>query len=109
MPLRFHIDENMHGGIAEGLRRRGIDVTMTADARLLGASDEDQLAFAASEDRVLVTHDDDFLRLNREGIAHTGIAYAQQNRRSIGQIIMALTRLHRAHTPESMRGRVEYL
>jgi hypothetical protein len=31
---------------AEGLRRRGVDVTTTTDAGLLGAGDPDHVAFA---------------------------------------------------------------
>jgi len=46
MPVRFHLDENIPRSIAVGLRQRGIDVTTTADAKLIGASDEIQLEFA---------------------------------------------------------------
>jgi hypothetical protein len=42
----FHLDEHIDPVIAEGLRRRGIDVTTTADATLDGATDEEQIAFA---------------------------------------------------------------
>jgi hypothetical protein len=31
-PLRFHLDEHVSPAVAEGLRRRGIDVTTTLDA-----------------------------------------------------------------------------
>jgi hypothetical protein len=44
--LRFHLDEHVPAAIAAALRRRGIDVTTAADAGLLGATDEDHLAFA---------------------------------------------------------------
>ena len=44
--IRFHLDENVDGAIAEGLRRRSIDVTTTPDVGLIGASDEEQVAFA---------------------------------------------------------------
>ncbi|GAL91197.1 hypothetical protein N44_00566 [Microcystis aeruginosa NIES-44] len=32
--------------IAKGLRMRGIDVTMSSEKALIGASDEEQLAYA---------------------------------------------------------------
>lgn len=32
--IRFHMDENVNTAIADGLRRRGIDVTTTAKAGL---------------------------------------------------------------------------
>ncbi len=63
--LRFHLDEHIDTAIADGLRRRGIDVTTTAEAGLRGAGDEAHVAFALSEGRVLVTNDADFLRLHR--------------------------------------------
>jgi predicted nuclease of predicted toxin-antitoxin system len=52
--------------VALGLRLRGIDVSTTVEERLTGATDEQQLAFATGQGRVLVTHDADFLRLHEE-------------------------------------------
>ena len=50
--IKFHLDENVSNAIAQGLRRRGIDVTTTPEVDLIGASDEEQLQFAVSQDRV---------------------------------------------------------
>ena len=88
--IRFHLDEHVDPAIAVGLNRRGIDVTTSADAGLLGAGDDVQIAFSTSQGRVLVTHDDGFLRVHHAGIAHAGIAYCHQQHRSIGQIIRSL-------------------
>jgi hypothetical protein len=41
--IRFHLDEHMDAAIAIGLRRRGIDVTTTNEAKLLRASDRNRL------------------------------------------------------------------
>jgi predicted nuclease of predicted toxin-antitoxin system len=60
--MRFHLDEHVAHAIAAGLRRRGIDVTTTVDAGLLSAPDEEHLAFAKRDARVIVTQDSDFLR-----------------------------------------------
>jgi hypothetical protein len=49
--------------VADGLRRIGIDVTTTTDARLVGASDVQQLAYAIANGRVVFTEDRDFLAL----------------------------------------------
>ena len=62
--IRFHLDENCDPKIAVGLRKYGIDVTTTVDAGLLHALDEDQIAYAHPEDRVIFTQDADFLRLD---------------------------------------------
>ncbi len=61
--IRFHLDENCPQMIADGLRRRGIDVTTTPDVDLISASDEDQTAFALAQGRVIFTLDKDFLRI----------------------------------------------
>jgi predicted nuclease of predicted toxin-antitoxin system len=107
--IRFHLDESAPGAIADGLRRRGIDVTTPYDAGLIGATDEEQLAFALSEHRVVFTHDDDFLRLAARGVSHAGIVYCHARRYRIGEMVNALTRLRRHVTTEEMHGRVEYL
>ncbi len=45
--VKFYTDEHSANAIAEGLRRRGVDALTTVEAGMLGASDEEQLAFAA--------------------------------------------------------------
>ncbi len=85
MTIRFHLDENVHGAIANGLRLRGIDVTTTKDVKLIGANDDAQLAFAFENARVLVAHDDDLLRLAAQGDEHVGIAYCHPRKNTIGQ------------------------
>jgi len=60
--LRFHLDEHVPHGVAWGLRSKGVDVTTTTDVGLVGADDEDHIEFARTEDRVIFTNDDDFLR-----------------------------------------------
>jgi hypothetical protein len=47
---------------AEGVRHRGVGVLTLDEANMLGARDDQHLAFGREENCVLVTHDDDFLR-----------------------------------------------
>jgi len=61
--IRFHLDENCHHGVADGLRRYGIDVTTTPEEAVISAADEEQLRFAVSQGRAIFTQDRDFLRL----------------------------------------------
>jgi len=109
VPIRFHLDEHISAQVAAGLRRRNIDVTMTADAGLIGATDVAHIEFAASSGRVLVTQDDDFLRLHAKGVAHAGIAYCQQQSMSAGEILRRLILIHDLLSPEEMDGKVEFL
>lgn len=107
--IRFHLDENCSRAIAAGLRRHGIEVTTTTDARLLGAIDEEHAAFARSENRVVFTQDRDFLRINAARVPHAGIAYCEKDTRSIGDIISGLVVLWEIYEPHEMLNRVEYL
>jgi predicted nuclease of predicted toxin-antitoxin system len=107
--MRFHLDEHVAHAVAAGLRRRGIDVTTTADTSLLGASDDDHLAYAKREQRVIVTQDIDFLRSAAIDSTHFGIAYYPQGKRTIGEIIRHLTLMHDALDDDAMRGRIEYI
>lgn len=107
--IRYHLDEHVATAVASGLRRRGIDVTTTAEADLLGADDPDHLALALREGRVVVTHDSDFLSLARAQPEHAGICYCHQQVRSVRQIIEMLCLLHECYDAETMRNRIEYL
>src|SRR5262245_2890247 len=107
--IRFHLDEHVDPAIADGLVRRGIDVTTTAGAGLLGADDIDHLRFAANDNRVVVTNDGDFLRLHDAGEPHSGITYCQQGSRSIGDIIRALELIWEVLEPDEMRGSIEFM
>lgn len=44
--IRFHLDENGDPRIATGLRRLGIDITLSDEVGLRQASDDKQLAFS---------------------------------------------------------------
>jgi predicted nuclease of predicted toxin-antitoxin system len=69
--VRFHLDENVDPAVADGLRRRGVDVTTPGDVGLIGASDARHLEFATREQRVIVTHDEDFFTLVKRRDLHT--------------------------------------
>ena len=58
---RFLIDESVGMEVARWIRDRGWNVCYVDDVGLLGRSDEEVLAFAWKEQRILLTHDFDFL------------------------------------------------
>ena len=107
--IRFHLDEHIAHALAAGLRQRGVDVTTTSEVGLGGSSDEEQLGFAASQARLIVTHDPDFLDFHKKGWSHFGIAYCDQGRRSLGDIIRTLVRLWEQFSAEDVRERVFFL
>lgn len=106
--VRFYTDEHVANAVVHGLRQRGVDVLTVPDAGLLSATDEEHLARARTEGRVLFTHDPGFLRLHAAGLAHAGIVYAPQAA-SIGDIIRGLMLIHQVLELEEMKDHVEYL
>lgn len=107
-PVKFYLDEHVGRAILRGLRQRGVDVLSVAEAGLMSASDEEQLAKALDDSRVIFTQDEDYLRLHHAGVEHAGIAFAPQGVR-IGTIIHGLMLIHQVLNAEEMKGHVEYL
>jgi len=103
------LDENINPAVAQGLRRRGVDVTTSQETGLLGMSDAEQLRFARRERRLIYTEDTDFLVFAARSVEHSGIAFSQKGTRTIGEIVAALELIVGVLTPEEMQGHVEYL
>lgn len=57
--LRLLADENFNGDIIRGvlLRSPGLDLVRVQDVGLSGSPDDDVLAWAAENDRIILTHD----------------------------------------------------
>jgi hypothetical protein len=106
--LRFHLDENVNAAVAVALAARGIDVTTANSAGLLEATDPEQLAFAQSDGRAIVTHDADFLRMHAAGVDHAGIAFVPSDR-GLGDLVRGLVLLSECLEPDDMRGHIEFV
>lgn len=106
--IKLYMDEHVPSAVTAGLRLRGVDVLTVQEAVMVGATDQDQLAFAARQGRVLFTHDADFLRLHAAGTNHAGIAYAPQQM-PVGQIVRGLMLIYQVLEPADMRNHVEFL
>lgn len=78
MAIRLYLDEDIDPLLARVLRDRGVDCLSTYEAHNQGLSDLDQLAFATSHMRTILTFNvKDFVRLAQEFAAsdqhHSGI------------------------------------
>ena len=97
--IALYLDEDLSRHQLTGaLRSRGFDVLTSFDAGMNGQSDDAQLAFAASDGRVLVTFNArDFARLHgdwlRAGRSHAGIVVVPQQLYSTGEIVRRLLRM----------------
>jgi len=106
---RFLLDEHLHSALATGLRQRGIDAVTAAEAGRLGMPDEDQLVWAQSVSRVIVTHDRDFLVLARQVSRHAGIAYCRSRKYPVGPLLRRVESLWLQVPAEEWRDRVVFL
>lgn len=106
--IKLYTDEHVPRAVVRGLRERGVDTLTVSEAGMLGANDEELLAFARSEGRVFFTQDDDFLRLHASGVKHAGIVYAQQPT-TIGDVIYGLMLVIEVLDPAEMESHVEFL
>lgn len=109
MAIRFHLDEHVGHAVARSLIARGLFASTSAEARLLGEDDEDQLAFAVKEQRVLVTHDSDFTRIASTNADHWGICYCHGEKYTVGELQEMLVTVAECMTPEEMRGQFMFL
>ena len=107
--IRFHLDENVDPDVARALRQQGIDITLSAEVNLRTKSDAAQWAFIQEQQRVIITHDTDFLRLASQNPNHPGIVFSNRIDHSIGEIIRSVILIYEVLTPEEMSGRVEYM
>jgi uncharacterized protein with PIN domain len=76
-PIRLYLDEMIPVVLAVVLRQYGYDVFSAKEANMFGKSDEEQLAFAVSKRRAIMTFNiKDFVLLHRswlsEGKEHFG-------------------------------------
>ena len=62
--MKLYLDEDISPKVSVILRKMGVDSVSAHEADMLQTSDEEQLAFAAAEGRVMVTRNrDDFITL----------------------------------------------
>lgn len=97
----LYTDEDIANLVATLLRTRGLDVLTTIDAGMIGLSDAEQLAYATSDDRCLLTHNRvDYERLHLDYMqmkkTHSGIIVTPQNSayevaKRVGILLNALT------------------
>lgn len=107
MAIKIYTDEHIHPGVVRALRQSGIDIWTAQQAGMLGAGDEAHLQFSTSQGRVILTQDEDFLRLHSE-MKHAGIAYAHRQA-PISRIIQGSTLIFATMTEEDMQNHVEFL
>ncbi|QYX32267.1 DUF5615 family PIN-like protein [Sphaerospermopsis torques-reginae] len=110
--ISLYLDEDVNVLVADLLQARGFDVTTTRDAGKLHATDVEQLAYAVSQTRTLVTHNrTDFEELVQSyfnsGQMHYGVIFAV--RRSPQEMVQRLLVILNQVTWEEMQNQVRYI
>ncbi|MEO7841923.1 MAG: DUF5615 family PIN-like protein [Anaerolineales bacterium] len=110
--IHLYFDEDVSAGIVENLRTRGFDVLSARDADTLGKSDDDQMLYAVSLHRAVVTHNRvDFekqhTKLLKSGMKHYGVIIAR--RRQDVEVVSKLLALLDSVTAEEMQNQLRYI
>jgi predicted nuclease of predicted toxin-antitoxin system len=112
--LRLLTDENFNGNIVRGLflRRPELDLLRIQDLPIMGAGDPEILEWAATDDRIVLTHD----RATMPDFANARVAANQQmpglfvisNRMGVQQAIEELLIVDACSVMEDWEGIVQY-
>jgi len=107
--IKIYLDEDVDVEIAARLRAYGFDVLTTRDAGNTGASDEQQLIYAADAQRAILTHNRrDFTRRHKmwraQGRKHWGILLCK--RRHVDDLEMIVVRFLQGHTSAQVKNKL---
>lgn len=107
--IRFYLDENVPTAVEVQLKRVEIDVVSARSLATLSDEDKSHLQRATEMQRVLCTHDTDFIELAKQFSDHHGIVWASHHQATVGGWVKALRQLHSESTAEAMGGQVRYI
>ena len=109
---RLYLDECIDRRATEALIRQGVDAASSHTLAHSSESDAAQLAFAASENRTILTHDSDFLaesaRLLAAGNHHAGVLLVP-DKQDLRWLLRAVRYSLEQWTPEELRDQVHWL
>ena len=113
MSIGIYVDVQIPKPITVGLRLRGVDVLTAQEDDMGEAPDSEILDRAAELQRIVFTHDDDFLieasRRMLENVDFSGVVYAHQLDAPIGPCIEDLEIISKTLEIGELRNRIEYI
>jgi predicted nuclease of predicted toxin-antitoxin system len=112
MRIRLFLDEDVHAGLAAALRRRGFAVVHAQELERKGRTDQEQLAWAVSQERTLFSFNvKDFVLLHNRwvqaGQAHWGVVVAKQA--PLRSTMQRLLRLLRGSSREDIKNELKFI
>jgi predicted nuclease of predicted toxin-antitoxin system len=111
-PPKLYLNEHLSPRLVAQLRQYGFDVTSTLESGMVEADDDEQLAYAASQQRAIVTfnHKDFAVRHAQylaAGKEHWGIVLSTQE--STDVIRQRLLRLLNTLSAEELKNQIRWL
>lgn len=64
--IKIFADENVEKSVVFSLKEKGFDITSVNIEKRKGLSDKEQLNFAIEKNRVVLTHDLDFVKISKQ-------------------------------------------
>lgn len=111
-PPKLHLNDNLPPRLANQLRQLGFDVASTVELNMIGASDVDQLTYATSTERAIVTFNHrDFVPLHErylsDDLLHWGIVLSTEE--TIDVLRRRLLRLLNTLDSDELKNQVRWL
>jgi predicted nuclease of predicted toxin-antitoxin system len=111
-PPKLHLNEHLSPRLATQLRQYGFDVTSTVEMGLIEADDDEQLAYAASNQRAIVTFNHkDFavrhIRYMEAGQEHWGIVLSTEE--TVDVLRRRILRLLNTLMAEELKNQIRWL
>ncbi|MBI2583237.1 MAG: DUF5615 family PIN-like protein [Candidatus Aenigmarchaeota archaeon] len=107
MKTKFLADEHIFLSSVEHLKVLGVDIRSVQEADLRAKSDREVLQAAASDGRVLVTNDSDFLNIAEE-IQHAGIIFLTRPMNT-GELIREIHKISLIYSAEDLKNGIIYM
>jgi hypothetical protein len=110
--IALYADEDVHKAFAREVRRRGFNAISVDEEKRRGIDDDQQLEYAASQGRTILTHNQrDFIPLHErwlaEGREHAGVIVSDQI--PLGELLRRTFRLLNQVTADEMQNSLRYL
>lgn len=104
--MRILADENMDVRVVRGLAEAGHDVLSVREA-MPGADDSAVLQTAVSQQRIILTHDRDFVTLHRSSNSrHSGIILLRLDQESSMRILLRTLHALSSTSPDKFPGHI---
>ena len=111
-PPTLYLNEHLSPRLAAQLRRHGFDVLTSQEVDMLNASDDEQMTYAVSHERAIVTFNvRDFVVRHElylaEGKEHWGIVFSTQE--PIGVLLHRVVRFLNSVSRDELKNQIRWL